>query len=227
MQIPQRPAQNARRAEICMMHVIRLLAHVAIPFGHKLESSEACKAILRKPSPLDLEPGKRSAMLSTTTDSELMVQHVAAVAVPNCSTFFTVADENGLPMVFSIGTDQKFYIIKEDIQGAHILSDFGSLLDLPEGYVAHALSVTQDADSNIYIVLAIEDSDSTTNSDPDRIPSTINVLKPFKPGDIDLGSPNTGLCQLLLKQTGTNADLRAWAIFAVSALIEMGWVIAY
>ena len=53
-------------------------------------------------------------------------------------------------MIFSIGTDKTFYIFKEDAEGHYSLSDFGSLLNFTEDYVAHALSVTQDAESNLY-----------------------------------------------------------------------------
>lgn len=166
---------------------------------------------------LHFELGKDPRMLTTTYDSELMVQQVAAVAVPSCSSFFTVADENCLPMVFSVGTDQKFYLIKEDVEGAHSLSDFGSLLRLAEDYVAHSLSVTQDADSNIFIVLAIEDK-SATDADPNRMPSIVKVFRPFKPEDYDLASPSTDLSSLILPQKGESENFRAWTIFAVSAM---------
>ena len=157
-------------------------------------------------------------MLSITQDSELMVQHVAAVAVPNSSVFFTVSDKDDHPMVFSVGTDNRFYIFQQDPEGHYPLSDFGSLLGFAEDYVAHALSVTQDAESNLYVVLAIEDN-SVSDSE-DRKPSKIIVLKPFKPAEHDLSSSSSDLRQLIISRTGENAGLHVSSIFMVSQTIR-------
>ena len=153
-------------------------------------------------------------MLSITQDSELMVQHVAAVAAPNSSIFYTVSDEDDHPIVFSVGTDNKFYMMKEDLEGHYQLSDFGSLLGFAEDYVAHALSVMQDAQSHIYVVLAIEAK--SVSGSGDRKPSEITVLKPFKAAEHDLSSPSSDLQQLILPRTGKNTTLQVSSIFMVS-----------
>ena len=64
-----------------------------------------------------------------------------------------------------------FYIFKEDPEGHYSLS---------EGYVAHVLSVTQDAESNLFVVLALED-DSVSDSE-DRKPSKILVFEAIQAG---------------------------------------------
>ncbi|KZF24922.1 hypothetical protein L228DRAFT_58472 [Xylona heveae TC161] len=155
-------------------------------------------------------------MYSVTHDSELMVQQVAAVAVPNSSFFSTVSDENGHPMVFSIGNDKKFYIFKEATEGHYLLSDFGLLLGFNENYIAHALSVSQDASLNLFVILAIEDSNASSSDD--RKPSLPYVLKPFSPANYDLLDPaNSDLRQLILPQKGDDSGLRISTIFTIGS----------
>jgi hypothetical protein len=144
------------------------------------------------------------------------VQQIAAVAVPNSSLFHTVADENGRPMVFSVGTDKKFYVLKEDIEGHCLISDLESMLRLPAAYAAQVLSVTQDRASNIFVALAIEDQGSSA----ERKPSIIYILQPFKPQDQNLSDATANLSSLIIPQKGANTGLQVSSIFTVSYLMR-------
>ncbi|PGH11686.1 hypothetical protein AJ79_04709 [Helicocarpus griseus UAMH5409] len=146
-------------------------------------------------------------MVGITHDSELMMQHIAAVAVPNSSIFFTVRDENGRPEVFSMGTDKKFYVFKENVEGKYELIDLGSLLKLEGSYVAHALSVTQDQKSSLSIILAIENKTAKA-TDPNRLPSDVLVLKPFQSSAYDLGNPDSDLRGLIVPQKGESPGVQ-------------------
>ncbi|RHZ58240.1 uncharacterized protein CDV56_106126 [Aspergillus thermomutatus] len=149
-------------------------------------------------------------MFSVNHDFELMVQHVAAVAVPKSSLFFTVADEQGNPAVFSLGTDKKFYVVQNDAYGQKQLNDLGGLLRLDASYVGHALSVSQGPGMNLFLVLAIQ---STENEDA----SEIIVLKPFQPSEYDLSSSGSDLSGLIIPQTGQSYNQRVNSFFSVGA----------
>lgn len=153
-------------------------------------------------------------MNSITHDSELLSQRMAAVAVPDSSTFFTVRDENDEPLVFSLGTDKKFYMIKKNDLGQDIVRDFGSLLHFDEDYVGHAVIVSQDSDDKLYIVVAVE-SDKEAKNDADQKASDVGVLKPFRPVDRDLNS-TSDLRDLIIPQSGGVSNQRICSFFTVS-----------
>lgn len=145
-------------------------------------------------------------MASLSYDSELMTQQVAAIAVPNSSRFVTVKDEIGNPMVFSLGTDQKIYLVKTNKAGKRVLIDFGTLLRLVDSYKVYAFDVAQNVDSTLYIILATEDP--TSGSD-------LIVLSPFKPVDYDLSEYSTDLRVLKMPQKGTPTKTAVKAIYMV------------
>ncbi|RYP05955.1 hypothetical protein DL764_003459 [Monosporascus ibericus] len=65
-------------------------------------------------------------MASVAVDSELMTQYVAAVPVPNSSRFFTVRDERGLPLLFSLSNTGVLFAFKENESGARIMLDMSA-----------------------------------------------------------------------------------------------------
>lgn len=152
-------------------------------------------------------------MFFVNHDSELMVQHVAAVAVPNSSLFFTVADKQGNPVVFSLGTDEKFYVIQNDAHGQKQLNDLGILLRLDASYVGHALSISQGPEMNLFLVLAIQSMENEGASE-------IIVLKPFQLSEYDLSSSGSDLSGLIIPQTGHSYNQRVKSFFSVGCVLR-------
>lgn len=131
-------------------------------------------------------------------DSELLTHHVAAVAVPDSRRFIAVRDENGLLMLFSIGTDEKIHVSKITPSGQRLVLEFGLMLGLDDQYCAHAVDVVQDAASSmLYIAVA--------TSLPAGPGSEVHILPPFTPREADLGSPSTRLTGFLIPETGSPA----------------------
>jgi hypothetical protein len=146
-------------------------------------------------------------MASLNHDSELMMQHVAAVAVPNSSRFVTVKNHDGSPMVFSLGTDKRLYLIINNRDGQRILMDFGyDLLRLDKDYKVYAFDVAQDIDSTLYIILATEDQSSG---------SDLIVLTPFKPEEYDMAEKSTDLRLLKMAQKGKPTKTIVKSIYMV------------
>jgi hypothetical protein len=114
-------------------------------------------------------------MATLSSDSDLMTQYVAAVAVPPSSYFVAVQDGHGNPMIFSLGTDKRFHLIVDDAVGNHVLVDFAASLGYSEEI--HSFYVQQDASGLLYIVFAA--GNSTNHSD-------LVAMQPFNPVDYDL-----------------------------------------
>lgn len=129
-----------------------------------------------------------------THDSELMMQHVAAAPVPNCSRFVVVSDEYGRAMIFSLGTDKKHYVLKLNEAGEREVVDIGKLLRLDLDYTASAFAVSQDvATADIYVVFAVDKNDSDGESQ-------LIVLRGFQSKEYDLAKPSTDLRVLQVPQ---------------------------
>lgn len=134
-------------------------------------------------------------MQSITHDSELTTQYIAAEAFPNAERLIATRDENGHLLLFSLGTDKKFYVSKIADSGQRMLLDLGAMLRLPESYVGHALSVAQSPTSaTLYIIVAIAHSDV-----PEQ--SQVHLLNPFDPAERDLGSRMTQLQDLIVTES--------------------------
>lgn len=132
---------------------------------------------------------------SISHDSELMTQYVAAKGFPDSSRPIAARDEYGRLLLFTFGTDSKFYVSKvDDGSGQRMLLNLGDMLDLKEDYVGHAMSVTQNPVSDkLYIVLAIARLGADTQSH-------LYLLRPFHPSEKDLGSHTTHLNDLIIPE---------------------------
>ncbi|KAF8817237.1 hypothetical protein BYT27DRAFT_6863307 [Phlegmacium glaucopus] len=65
-------------------------------------------------------------------DTELITYLVAAVPVPTAHHFATAIDDKGRPLDFSIGNDEKFYLIISNEKGVNELQNIGSRLGFGE-----------------------------------------------------------------------------------------------
>ncbi|KAF8243633.1 hypothetical protein K440DRAFT_561049 [Wilcoxina mikolae CBS 423.85] len=135
-------------------------------------------------------------------DSELMNQHVAAVAVPNSSHFIAVSDEHGRAMIFSLGTDKKFYVLKQNEADQREVTDVGKLLRLDLDYTASAFAVSQDVTTaDIYVVFAVDKEDSDGESQ-------LIVLRGFRSKEYDLSKLSTDLRVLQIPQQSSDSTPR-------------------
>lgn len=125
-------------------------------------------------------------MESLHHDSEWMTQQIAAQAVPQSRHFVAVHDENGQQILFSLGTDSKLYVSSLDASGNRVVLDLGAMLGFEETYAGHAFGVVQGKASKLYVTVAMA-------SDSNDVKSSLYLLKPFAPGDVDLSSASTNL----------------------------------
>lgn len=151
-------------------------------------------------------------MDSLVYDSELLMQHVAAVPVPNSKQFVAVKDENGRLMIFSIGTDSKLYVSKIDRSGHRNVLDVGKMLEYSADYQAQAFNVVQDPQSNLYVALA-----TARQGHADQ--SLVSLLAPFKPSEYDLGSPSTKLKPLVMEEKRASYS-RIYSIYMVNSTAD-------
>ena len=146
-------------------------------------------------------------MASLTYDSELMVQQVAAVAVPNSHNFVSTNDENGKLMIFSLGTDGVFYLCKEDHTGSRVVVNLSSALRVAPAQVKAFDVVQNPTDLTLYITVA--------SVRPGTAQTDLLLLKPFKPTNVDLASPTLDLSGYIMPRTGAGQTSIS-AIYMVS-----------
>ncbi len=149
-------------------------------------------------------------MATAPFDAELMTQQVAAIAVPPSHDFSAVRDEKGALMMFSLGINGVFYVVKDDANGARVMVDLGAALGLPPGSVT-AFAVTQSpTDSTLYLVVAAVTT-STAQTD-------LFVLKPFAPSVIDVTQPTLNLESYVIPNAGggPTSSISAFQLFLVS-----------
>ena len=143
-----------------------------------------------------------------------MTQQIAAVAVPNTHKFSSAFDELGNIMVFSVGNDGTFYLVKQqDSTSARMLVNLNEALKIPTSKVT-AFGVSQNPDSTIYLVIATQSSPKTPST---PVQTDLLVLKPFKPKDVDLSSPSPDLSPYIMPRT-TSGKTSISAIFMVSLI---------
>lgn len=128
-------------------------------------------------------PGKLSY------DAELMRHQAPAIPVSPSRSFSVILDEHHRPIVFSIGTDKKFYLIMSDDKGVNILYDLGGRLGFSTD--AQAFAVTQLPDLTILVAFAMTHDKNHTEGD-------LYVLGPLKPAELlkaDKSSPRRTMGQ--------------------------------
>ncbi|TFK37929.1 hypothetical protein BDQ12DRAFT_666536 [Crucibulum laeve] len=111
---------------------------------------------------------------SHSYDTELIHQTVAGIPVPTTRRFTAIVDENGRPLVFSIGNDGVLYLIISDKDGTNELQNFGQRL----GFSTHAqaVSASQGPDGDIIVIFAMTCEGNDYGS--------IHALGPFKSSDL-------------------------------------------
>lgn len=127
-------------------------------------------------------------MATLTSDSEIMKQMIPAVPIPSSSHFQVVHDELHRPMIFSIGNDGIFYLIKADSDGKNQLVNLSEKFKLSRKTLAFCIS--QDIDHTTYLIVAEEGLAKQG--------SRIYVMEPTKPESFDWSGP-TDLTPFLLR----------------------------
>lgn len=150
-------------------------------------------------------------------DSEWMTQYIAAQAVPSSRNFAAVHDKNGQLMLFSLGTDSKLYVSSLDASGSRVVLDLGDMLGFASTYTGHAFGIMQDRSTKLYLVVAIA-SDSASSK------SSVYLLRPFEPGDVDFSSASTNLRPYIMPGSSIGGS-RIFEIYMVRALLSMSLII--
>ncbi|KAK4450850.1 hypothetical protein QBC34DRAFT_436864 [Podospora aff. communis PSN243] len=146
-----------------------------------------------------------------THDSELIKFHICATPVPPSRRFFTVRDERGRPLVFSVGLDHVLYALKENSSGARTLVDLSKALaiDDKEEQVS-SLDVAQDwRTDDIYLTFTTapapapgDESEPDDDDSAQQAKHRLHVLRPFDPLLIAADSEQTSLQHLLVAPAG-------------------------
>lgn len=151
-----------------------------------------------------------STAMVVTHDSELIKFHICATPVPPSHRFYTVRDERGRPLVFSVGLDHVLYALKENSSGARTLVDLSKALaiDNMEEQVS-SLDVAQDwRTDDIYLTFttapapAPGDESEPDDDDSAQAKHRLHVLRPFDPLLIAADSEQTSLQHLLVAPAG-------------------------
>ncbi|KAK3167007.1 hypothetical protein OEA41_010132 [Lepraria neglecta] len=115
-------------------------------------------------------------MTKVIQEAELMEQWLPAKPIADMEAFYIVYDNNRSPMVFSIGSEGKLYLIKKNAKGVNELLELSSKFNVPKNHRAVALNVTQDSQLMTCIAFATEEKGKA---------SSLNIVLPFKPSNID------------------------------------------
>jgi hypothetical protein len=108
-------------------------------------------------------------------DAQLMHHQVPSIPVPPSHRFVAVLDEHNRPLVFSIGNDNKFYLIMSDDKGVNRLFNLGDLLGFKTK--AQAFAVSQIPDGTILVAFAM-------SHDQDHDDGDLYVLGPISPAEL-------------------------------------------
>ncbi len=97
----------------------------------------------------------KAKRVSLSVSCELMKNQQQASPIEPTKNILVVQDSNGKPMIFTIGTDEKFHLIKYDESSA----TGWTVVDLSAGFTGYAAAkvfeVTQDIKGRISVVLAV------------------------------------------------------------------------
>ncbi|KAJ1547481.1 hypothetical protein HK096_002710, partial [Nowakowskiella sp. JEL0078] len=144
--------------------------------------------------PTNISGVMAQAQAKVTYDSELMLQHLPAETIPEANHFDVVYDENWNPMIFSIGSDGVFYLIKRGTDNKNRLINLTQKFGLSDSGKTVAFAATQDFDKKTYLLFAEELSSG------DR---KMYVLDPKKPEEIDWAGSNDLKIHLLNGDSGS------------------------
>ena len=132
-------------------------------------------------------------MASVTVDSELMTQHVAAVPVPNSSRSFTVRDEDGAPLLFSLGNNGILFAFKENESGARVRLNLNMAFGIEKKQVV-TFSVVQEMVTDLlyYCLAYLKDAEAGETA--------LAFCRPFSPLVLDTAKP-FNLTHLMIRDT--------------------------
>jgi hypothetical protein len=105
--------------------------------------------------------GKAFSEANITVAAELMKNHQLASPLDPTGNIEIAQDDQGWPMIFTIGTDQKFYLMKQDSVTAGGYQVITLSDSLGTGLKAVAFSMTQDNKGSISVNLAMEKQDGS------------------------------------------------------------------
>jgi len=187
---------------------MRLVDHGATVQSHgtslPYSSSSRLHSNLARVHPFNL----LRTMTQVKFDSELMKQLIPAVPIPATAHFTVVHDEQNRPMIFSIGNDGVFYLIKSGPDGKNQLVNLSSKFKLTTNALTFAVS--EDVDHTIYLVFA-EVGDGQG--------SHLHVMMPKKPSEVDwIGS--TDLSPILLTRKGEPKPMTVQRLFSARYLFS-------
>jgi len=99
--------------------------------------------------------------VNITVAAELMKNQQLASPLDPTGNIEIAQDDQGWPMIFTIGTDRKFYLVKQDsaVAGGYSIINLGD--SLGDGLEATAFSMTQDNKGKISINLAMAKKDGS------------------------------------------------------------------
>ncbi|KAL8321690.1 hypothetical protein RB593_004002 [Gaeumannomyces tritici] len=148
-------------------------------------------------------------MASVKTDSELMDQLVAAIPVPHSSTFITVLDENGGPILLSLGNNGVLYAIKESSAGARVLIDLNDSFGISDREVVTFEAVQSAIDKQIYYSFAHKAAKVGDEADQEdgkaakpNDETTLVICRPFGPQLLDTEAARVDLRHLIIPEQG-------------------------
>ena len=144
-------------------------------------------------------------MTKVTQDAELMEQWLPAKSIADTEGFYVVYDNNRSPMVFSIGSEGKLYLVKKDVKDVNELLELSSKFNVPKSHHAVALNVTQDSQLMTCIAFATEEKGKA---------SSLNVVRSFKPSDIDWSLAD--LSSWLLKPNQASFSIKGLLMVSLS-----------
>ena len=116
-------------------------------------------------------------MTKVTQDAELMEQWLPAKPIADTEGFYVVYDNNRSPMVFSIGSEGKRYLIKKNAKGVNELLELSSKFNVPKNHRAVALNVTQDSQLMTCIAFATEEKGKASSLNLDAHASRVLSLQ--------------------------------------------------
>lgn len=142
----------------------------------------------------------------------------AATVVPPATQFLTAEDEFGELMLFYIGTDGKFRLLRKGGDGKRHNFDFGAALRVKASFQITSFNLHQRFDRTIFLVLS-----SVKAGNP-----AIALLRPFKPEEILVPNVNNRVPERLIPSWIADEKInQICQIFLVSAvgLLEFGLLV--
>ncbi|KAK0634072.1 hypothetical protein B0T14DRAFT_508339 [Immersiella caudata] len=130
--------------------------------------------------------------------SELITHQVAAAPIPSSSLFVTVRDENGLPLIISLGSNGVLYAFKENSTGARVMMDLNKAFGIAEQPVT-AFDMSQGADDRLYLAFS-----HVQNPNSKKTPLVMTL--PFSPTEFDTAAQELDLKHLVMPEGGAGTE---------------------